>query len=239
MLTFSMPITSTRVSSRDTSESARTKLSGVDEAVSPSRIALSINSEWTTSRLANAGEADKSPVVSSESIAIDADSRSSTPDGEAPSWKTLPRLSPPWVDSFMQICSTPLGNCEADRGVAVGIASEPQHVDDSWPYRLEYELKQYFDEIAASNVFESIDVMCTRRGCLAYLTGNQRTMFGSGTTNWEPFWKHLHAQPWIAEFEYATNGMVGPWGRSRATGYWSNDREWGLLLVFSRRGGPE
>ena len=234
------PVTanSAAVSSRDTGERAQAGLSGDEDIVPQSRRALSTNApDQTKSPLA--GEADRSRVAPSQPLGTDAAGQSATPDHEAPSWKTLPKLSPRWVDSFMRICATPVGNCEADRVVAVGIVNEPEDVDDSWPYRLEYELKQYFEEIAVPNAFESIDVRCTRRGCLAYLTGNQRTMFGSGTTNWEPFWKHLHAQPWIGEFQYTTSGIDGPWGRSRAAGYWSNDREWGLLLVFSRRGGPE
>jgi hypothetical protein len=155
---------------------------------------------------------------------------------DLPAWMQLPVLSPAWVTSFLDICETQLGNCRTERELAERIATEPKGEEDSWPHRLEFELGDYFSAIASANQIENSQVTCNRIGCLAYLTGNQRTLFGSGYWKGkEAFMDALGAQAWSSEFVPALDRISGSVTNHPALLFPSHERQFGVLLIFVRK----
>ena len=90
-----------------------------------------------------------------------------------PEWASLPALSPAWVHSFMDICETDLQPCSGVREFAVSIASRPKDQEDSWPYRMEYEITELFAAEGPKFGIEETQVTCNRTGCLLYSKGDR------------------------------------------------------------------
>jgi hypothetical protein len=149
-----------------------------------------------------------------------------------PDWYHLRILSPEWVDSYMTDCQTPGGDaCSADHDLAVQIASANQTGDGDHPDKVHATIQEYFRQIAAANNFSSVHSICSQLGCLVYVAADQKKIFGTGMNTGMgrvDFFRNLDAQPWMRAF-----GRSDP-PRGTYRGFWSQEKRWGLLLIFYR-----